>query len=149
MTGFYAGKRPVSWRNLADLIQRLQQQEGATLIITDQPTTASALSFYLPRNPFVYVEDRPDVITHFNFWPHYEDSASPNDSALYVTQSNSPPRPDLVKNFASVTALDETPGSGFAKSWNIWSCQKFIASESSSGAPPAAPMHESEALPSK
>jgi 4-amino-4-deoxy-L-arabinose transferase-like glycosyltransferase len=149
VTGFNPSKRQVSWRNLADQIQRLQQQEGATLLVTDLPTTASALSFYLPHNQFVYVEGPPDVITHFDFWPRYDESASPNDSALFVTQSNSPPPADLVKNFASVDSVDEPPVSGSEKLWNIWSCQKFIASGSSSGAAQNVPMHESEALPNK
>jgi hypothetical protein len=66
-----------------------------------------------------------------------------------VTQSNSPPPADLVKNFASVDSVDEPPVSGSEKLWNIWSCQKFIASGSSSGAAQNVPMHESEALPNK
>jgi 4-amino-4-deoxy-L-arabinose transferase-like glycosyltransferase len=149
VTSFYVSKRQISWRNLADEIVRLQQQEGATLVITDTPNTASALSFYLPHNQFVYVEGRPDVITHFDFWPRYDESASPNDSALYVTQSNEPPRPSLIRSFASVMPLDETTDSGFEKSWNIWSCQKFISQESSGGPVQTAPMHESDSLPSK
>jgi hypothetical protein len=90
------------------------------------------------------------MITHFDFWPQYDDSASPNDSALYVTATSDPLPADLVKNFASVTQLDEPVASNFDKSWNIWSCQKFIATESSNNATPAAaPMRESDALPSK
>lgn len=150
VTSFYTAKRQISWRGLAEQLQRLQQEEGATLIITDLPGPASALSFYLPRNQFVYVESRPDTITHFDFWPQYDDSASPNDSALYVTKSDGPPPPDLVKNFASVTPLDEPVSSNVDKSWNIWSCQKFIATEPSGNAASATtPMHESDALPSK
>jgi 4-amino-4-deoxy-L-arabinose transferase-like glycosyltransferase len=148
VTGFYASKRQISWRILADQLVRLQQDQGATLIITDLPTTASALSFYLPHNPFIYVESPPDVITHFDFWPHYDESASPNDSALYVTLSNDHPPDDVIKNFASVTALDDPPPStGFDKEWNIWSCQRFIGSGGTSSANQAPPMHESEALP--
>ena len=70
-TSFYAGKRQISWRNLADAVQGMQRDLGATLLITDTPETASALSFYLPHNPFVYVESKPNVITHFDFWPGY------------------------------------------------------------------------------
>jgi hypothetical protein len=148
VTSFYASKRQTSWRALADQLVRLQQEQGATLIITDLPTTASALSFYLPRNPFVYVESKPDQITHFDFWPQYDESASPNDSALYITTSNGQPPDDLTKNFSSVTALDDPPPStGFDKSWNIWSCQRFIGSGESSGAVQAPPMHDSGALP--
>ncbi len=149
VTSFYASKRQISWRNLADQIQRLQEEQGATLIITDLPTTASALSFYLPHNPFVYVEGHPDIITHFDFWPHYDESASPNDSALFVTLSNDSPPPDLAKNFASVTELDEPPSSGFDKSWNFWNCQKFIGPGQSTGPDQTVPMHESDALPTK
>jgi 4-amino-4-deoxy-L-arabinose transferase-like glycosyltransferase len=69
VTGFYSSKRQVSWRILADAVQNLQRDQGATLIIADSPETASALCFYLPRNPFVYLEGKPGVITHFDFWP--------------------------------------------------------------------------------
>jgi len=146
-TSFYTSKRQISWRNLADEISRLQQEQGATLIITDSTSAASALSFYLPRNPFVYLESRTDAITQFNFWPHYDESASPNDSALYVTQSKGQPPADLVKNFASVTAVDYSPSSGEDKSWNVWNCQNFIGTGQTSGATETVPMHESDALP--
>lgn len=149
VTSFHAGKRQISWRNLADQLQRLQQDQGATLLITDLPTTASALSFYLPHNPLVYVDDSRNVITQFDFWPHYDESASPNDSALFITLSNDRPRDELVKNFSSVTVLDAPPSSGCDKAWNIWSCQKFIGSGQTSGQNLTMPMHESEPLPKK
>jgi hypothetical protein len=101
----------------------------------------------MPHHPSVYVISPPDVITHFDFWPQYDESASPNDSALYITMSNDNPPDDLMKNFASVTALDEPPSSGNDKSWNIWSCQRFIGSGGSSRVEQATPMHESDPLP--
>jgi len=154
VTGFYASKRRISWRNLADAVQSLQRDQGATLIITDSPETASALSFYLPRNPFVYVERKPDVITHFDFWNGYAQSASPNDSALFISHSTNPVHPadppsvDIIKNFASVTAIDDPPLPDFDKSWDIWNCQNFIGSGGqAAGEVQTNPMHESDALP--
>lgn len=151
VTGFYADKRQISWRNLADAAQRLQQEQGATLIITDSPETASALSFYLPRNQFVYVESKPNVITHFDFWSHYDESASPNDSALFITRSNDAPPADIIKNFASVTQIEDPPFPEFDRSWNIWSCQKFIGmagqSTGQGEAPESTPMIDHDALP--
>ena len=154
VTGFYASKRRISWRNLADAVQSLQRDQGATLIITDSPETASALSFYLPRNPFVYVERKPDVITHFDFWNGYAQSASPNDSALFISHSTNPVHPadppsvDIIKNFASVTAIDDPPLPEFDKSWDIWNCQNFIGSGGqAAGEVQTNPMHESDALP--
>ena len=156
VTGFYASKRRISWRNLADAVQSLQRDEGvgATLIIADTPETASALSFYLPHNPFVYVESKPHQISHFDFWPGYAQSASPNDSALYIGHSTNPDHPaeppsaEIVKNFASVTPIEDPPLPDFDKSWDIWNCQNFIGS----GAQPPSevqtnPMHDSDALP--
>jgi hypothetical protein len=153
VTGFSSAKRQVSWRNLADAVQSLQQDEGvgATLIITDSPETASALSFYLPHNPFVYVEDK--VITQFDFWPGYAQSASPNDSALYVAHSTSadrpadPPSADIIKNFASVKSMPDPPLPDFDKSWDIWNCQNFIGSGGQNPDAQATPMHDSDALP--
>jgi undecaprenyl-diphosphatase len=154
VTGFYAEKRQVSWRNLADAVQSLQRDLGATLIIADTPETASALSFYLPHNPFVYVEDKPGVITHFDFWPGYAQSASPNDSALFVGRTTNPTRPadapsaDIFKNFASVTPIDDPPLPDFDKSWDIWNCQNFIGSGSqTAGEIQTNPMRDSDALP--
>ncbi len=154
VTGFYADKRQISWRNLADAVQSLQRDQGATLIITDTPETASALSFYLPHNPFVYVADKPQVITHFDFWPGYAQSASPNDSALFLSHSTSSDRPadsppaDVFKNFASVTPIDDPPIPDFDKSWDIWSCQNFIGSGGQApGDVQTNPMRDSDALP--
>jgi hypothetical protein len=154
VTGFYAGKRQVSWRNLADAVQSLQRDLGATLIIADSPETASALSFYLPHNPFVYVETKPDVITHFDFWPGYAQSASPNDSALFVSHSTrvsspaDPPSVDIDKSFVSVTPVDDPPVPGFDKSWDIWNCQNFVGSATQPASDvQTSPMHESDALP--
>lgn len=151
---FYSSKRQISWRNLADAVQSLQRDLGATLIITDTPETASALSFYLPHNPFVYVEDKPGLITHFDFWPGYAQSASPNDSAIFIGHSTSmngpadPPSADIVKNFASVTPVDDPQLPGFDKSWDIWNCQNFIGSGGQTTVDVQAnPMHDSDALP--
>ena len=156
VTGFYSDKRQISWRNLADAVQSLQRDQGvgATLIITDTPETASALSFYLPHNPFVYVASKDKTITHFDFWPGYAQSASPNDSALYICRSTDPDRPadppsaDIFKNFATVTPIDDPPLPDFYKAWDIWNCQNFVGSGSQvPGDAQTNPMHESDALP--
>jgi undecaprenyl-diphosphatase len=154
VTGFYANKRQISWRNLADSVQSLQRDLGATLVIADTPETASALSFYLPHNPFVYVESKSDVITHFDFWPGYAQSASPNDSALFIGRATNPahsadaPSNDIFKNFASVTLIDNPPLPDFDKSWDIWNCQNFIGSGSqTAGEMQTNPMRDSDALP--
>ena len=156
VTGIYPGKRHTSWRNLADAIQSLQQDQGvgATLLITDTPETASALSFYLPHNPFVYVEAKPKVITHFDFWPGYAQSASPNDSALYIAHTTNPahpadpPSPDIVKNFATVTPIPDPPLPDADKSWYVWNCQNFIGSGNQPpGEVQTNPMRDSDALP--
>jgi hypothetical protein len=153
VNGFYADKRQISWRNLADGIQGLQRDLGATLVITDTPETASALSFYLPRNPFVYVESKSEVVSHFDFWTHYDEAATPNDSAIYISRSTDPMRPsdpppaDIVKNFTEVTTMDDPSLPDFDKSWGIWNCQKFIGANSLPMESQAKPMPDSEALP--
>jgi len=154
VTSFYASKRQISWRNLADAVQSLQRDQGATLIITDTPETASALSFYLPHNPFVYVASKDQTITHFDFWPGYAQSASPNDSALYLGHSTGPDRPadapraDIYKNFASVTLIDDPPLPDVDKNWDIWNCQNFIGSGGQApGDVETNPMRDSDALP--
>jgi hypothetical protein len=150
----FSKKRQVSWRNLADAVRSLQQDQGATLLIADSPGTASALCFYLPHNPLVYVEGKPNVITQFDFWNTYAQNASPNDSALYIAHSTSPehpadgPSPDMVKNFASVTAIADPPLPEFDKSWDIWSCQNFIGSGGqATGEGQPNPMRDTEPLP--
>lgn len=147
VTGFYSEKRQISWRNLADHVVQVQRDVGATLVITDSTPMASALSFYLPRNPFVYVVSKPDVITQFDFWPDYDQSASPNDSALFISRSNDQPPADLVKNFASVTQMDDPSFHDFDKSWSIWNCQQFVGSGQATGVNQTKPMPDNEALP--
>ena len=152
---FYSRGRQVSWRNLADAVSSLQQDQGATLLITDSPQTASALSFYLPHNPLVYLEEKPGVITQFDFWNGYAQNASPNDSALFIAHSTNPafpadpPSPELAKNFATVQPVPDPPLPEFDKSWDIWSCQNFIGGSPSAAESQPSPMHESEPLPSK
>ena len=148
LAGLGGGVDRSSWRNLADQMEQMQHEVGATLIITDAPAVASALSFYLPHHPSIYVEEKPDVVTQFDFWSRYTDAASPNDSALFITRSedNHPPA-DLVKNFASVTPLPDMPLPDFDKSWNLWNCQRFIGDSEPAGAAEASPLHESDSLP--
>ena len=147
VTGFYASKRQISWHNLADVMVQMQRETGANLIIAHSPGTASALSFYMPRNPAVYVESDNNVVTQFDFWPRYNEAASPNDSALFITRSNdTTPPADLVKSFTSVEPLADPPVPEFDKGWNVWNCQKFIGGQSSN-APETGPMHESDSLP--
>lgn len=153
ITDFYGRHRNLSWRNLADAVGSLQRDLGATLVITDNPETASALSFYLPRNPQVYVEERPNTITQFDFWSGYDQSASPNDSAIFISHSTDPERPgdapsaQIMKDFASVTEVDDPPLPDFERSWDIWNCQKFIGGNGSSGEVQGNPMPEHDALP--
>jgi 4-amino-4-deoxy-L-arabinose transferase-like glycosyltransferase len=156
VTGFYSEKRHVSWRTLAEAIQSLQRDQGvgATLIIADTPETASALSFYLPHNPFVYVASRTKEISHFDFWPGYAQSASPNDSALFISHSTNPETPadpptaDIFKNFATVTPIEDPPLPDFDKSWDIWNCQNFIGTGGQTpGDMQTNPMRDSDALP--
>jgi Dolichyl-phosphate-mannose-protein mannosyltransferase len=154
VTSFYASKRHISWRNLADSVQSLQQDEGATLLITDSPETASALSFYLPHNPLVYVESKPNIITQFDFWPGYAQSASPNDSALFIAHTTNPeypadrPSPEIFKDFASVKQIDDSPLPDLDKSWDIWNCQNFIGTGSQNPHDiETKPMRESDSLP--
>lgn len=153
VTGFYAEKRQISWRNLADAVQSMQRDLGATLIITDTPETASALSFYLPHNQFVYVESKPDVITHFDFWPSYDQTASPNDSALFIghmtgsSRPADPPSAEIVADFASVTPVDDPPLPDSNKWWDFWNCQKFIGSGQNHSDIQTNPMPEHDSLP--
>ncbi len=156
IANFYSRGREVSWRSLAEAVRTMQSDQGATLLITDSPETASALSFYLPRNPLVYVEPRRGVITQFDFWNSYVANASPNDSALYIARSTNPDHPadppseDTAKNFANVQPLDDPPLPEFDKTWDIWICQNFIgASNQNAAEAPSTPMRDSESLPTK
>jgi hypothetical protein len=156
IANFHARGRQVDWSSLAEAVRSMQADQGATLLITDSPLTASALSFYLPHHPLVYVEPKPGVITQFDFWNNYVANASPNDSALYIARSTNsnhpadPPSEDTAKNFAHVQPLDDPPLPEFDKSWDIWNCQNFIGAGNQSAAEaPSTPMRDTESLPSK
>jgi 4-amino-4-deoxy-L-arabinose transferase-like glycosyltransferase len=147
--GFQAGSgtKYTSWRALADQMVQMQREAGANLVITDSPLTASALSFYMPRHPSIYVLAQPGVVTQFDFWQPYTEAASPNDSALYLTRSTDPQPPaELAKNFSSVTQMPDMPDPEDAKTWNLWSCQTFVGQPQPAGAE-ATPMHETDSLP--
>jgi hypothetical protein len=154
VAGFTAHGRQISWRNLAEAVHAMQADQGATLLITDTPDTAAALSFYLPHNPLVYVEDKPGVITQFDFWNSYAQNASPNDSALYIARSTNPDHPadppseELAKNFASVQPVEDPPLPESDKSWDVWICQNFIGTSAATSAEVPS-MRDTEALPTK
>jgi len=154
VAGFTAHGRQVSWRELSEAVHSMQADQGATLLITDTPETAAALSFYLPHNPLVYVEDKPGVITQFDFWNNYAQNASPNDSALYIARSTNPdypadpPSEALANNFAHMLLLEDPPLPEFDKSWDIWICQNFIGT-SSATTPEVPSMRDTESLPTK
>lgn len=156
IANFFSHGRHISWRNLADAVARMQADQGATLLITDSPQTAAALSFYLPHNPLVYLEAKPGVITQFDFWNSYTQNASPNDSALYIARSTNPDHPanppseELARNFAHLQPLEDPPLPEFDKSWDVWVCQNFVGSGTqAAGDVQSNPMHESDSLPSK
>ncbi len=150
VTGFYASKRRISWRTLADQLAQMQRDAGANLIITDSTGTAGALSFYLPHNPTIYLDDDSGAVTQFDFWPHYNEAASPNDSALFITRSEDKTVPaDLQRNFSSVEELEDPPLPDFDKAWNIWNCQKFVGEGLPAGSAETGPMRESDSLPKK
>lgn len=153
VTGYDAAKRQVSWRTLAEAVVSLQRENGATLVIADSPETASALSFYLPRNPFVYVRKTPNSISQFDFWSDYDQSASPNDSALYLGHSTDPnipadpPSSEIQRDFAEVVKVDDPPLPGLDKSWDFWNCQRFTGGSEQAKEPETKPMPEHDALP--
>ena len=110
---------------------------GATLIITDTPETASALSFYLPHNPFVYVESKANDDHPIRFLARLRavglaERFGALSSATRRARIAQPirPRRTSYKNFATVTPIDDPPLPDFDKSWNIWNCQNFIGSGS-------------------
>jgi len=153
VTGYDASKRQVSWRTLADAVESLQREYGATLVIADSPETACALSFYLPRNPFVYVRDTPNHISQFDFWSGYDQSASPNDTALYVGHSTDPnvaadsPSKEIQSNFSEIVKVDDPPLPGLDKSWDFWNCERFTGGSEPAKESETNPIPERDALP--
>jgi undecaprenyl-diphosphatase len=150
---FDDAKRQESWRYLADAVQIMQRDLGITLIMTDTPETASALTFYLPRNPKVYVQSRPNHITQYDFWADYDQEATPNDSMLYIGHSSDParrtdPPSGLVeKEFSSVQSIEDGPLPDLDKSWNFWKCETFIGTSTPGKDIDNSPMQDRDALP--
>ncbi len=132
----------------------LQRDQGATLIITDSPETASALSFYLPHNPLVYVEDKPDMITHFDFWTGYTQiGLAQRFGALHqpFDRPESPGRSAITGNRRKISPpsqpVEDPPLARFRQVVGHLELPEFHRL----GQPPAtegqpSPMHESDSL---
>lgn len=146
LAGLEGGVGGPSWRALADQMVQMQREAGANLIITDHPSTASALTFYMPRHPAVYVEGNHDNVTQFDFWQQYTDAASPNDSALYISRSSKPPLDEVRKTFSDMKQMPDMPDPEDAKEWNLYFLDKFTGSAALPSAD-ATQAHVSDPLP--
>ena len=141
---FLMDPSPVAWRDLASEVHYLQKENGASLVITATPQAASALSFYLPNNPAVYMLSNGKDLTQFDFWQPYTDSATAGDSFILVTQDDPPD--DLKKHFAAVVPATDEPLPDSVAGWHFFKCVSFIQNtDGASNGPPR--NSDSEPLP--
>ncbi len=116
-------------------MQYLQKENGASLVIASNAQAASALSFYLPNNPAVYVVRENKEITQFDFWAPFWDSAAAGDSAIFVTQGDIPA--DLKKSFDGVVPATDEPLPEVVQTWRFYKCANFKDTpEGASSGPP-------------
>jgi hypothetical protein len=112
-----------SWRTMAQTVVRTEKETGATFAITDHPFVASALSFYMPFHPFVYVVDRVGVGSQFDFWVGYRDNGGAN--ALLVARKTHGVPEQIGREFRKVTSLPEPNLGENAAEWQFSLCEDF------------------------
>ncbi|PAW76208.1 MAG: hypothetical protein B9S32_15890 [Verrucomicrobia bacterium Tous-C9LFEB] len=123
--GFGSGLYPpYSYRNLADEMTRRMQEKGATVAVAEDAETASALTFYLPRQQLAYVVARHGVRSQFDFWPNYDDFNGYN--FILVTGGNRPAPAIFTKGFFKVDPISDAqiPGSE-SVGWQLYYCENF------------------------
>ncbi len=154
VTSFYASKRQVSWRNLADAVENLQRDLGATLIITDSPETASAPEL-LPAAQSVRLRREPAGRDHaFRFLARLRPvglAERLGDFHRSLDQPEHAGRSAVAGDHERLregNAVEDPPLPGFDKSWDVWNCQNFVGAGGQAASPQEAnTVHESEALP--
>lgn len=115
---------PYSYHDLADEMNRRMQERGATVVVADDPETASALTFYLPRQQLAYVIARHGVRSQFDFWPNYDDFSG--YSFILVTGGDRPAPENFTHEFDQVEAIADVqiPRSE-AAGWRLYYCENF------------------------
>lgn len=113
-----------SYRNLADEMTRRMQEKGASVAVAEDAETASALTFYLPRQQMAYVVARHGVRSQFDFWPNYDDFIGYN--FILVTGGNRHAPAIFTSGFTKVDPIADAqiPGSDSAN-WVLYFCENF------------------------
>jgi 4-amino-4-deoxy-L-arabinose transferase-like glycosyltransferase len=120
-------------RGAADLAEQtaaLQQQHGATFLISNKYQLASLLSFYHPDRPQVFLPNHEGIQNQYSFWPSYDDGFW-GATALFVSDSEEIPG-QLVREFSSVELLKSTWSRHKGKPVNryhIFLCRHFGGQE--------------------
>jgi hypothetical protein len=113
-----------SYRNLADEMSRRMQEKGASVAVAQDHETASALTFYLPRQQMAYVIARHGVRSQFDFWPNYNDFNGYN-FILVTNQGHRAPE-HFTCNFDSVDPMpDVSVAQSESMGWTFYYCQGF------------------------
>ena len=125
--------------DLAEQTAALQQQHGATFLISNKYQLASLLSFYHPDRPQVFLPSHEGIQNQFSFWPGYEDGFW-GATALFISDSEEIPV-QLIREFSSVEPLKSTWSQHRGKPVNryhIFICRHFGGQEEDLD-PPAVP----------
>lgn len=113
-----------SYHNLADEMTRRMQEKGASVAVAEDAETASALTFYLPRQQLAYVVARHGVRSQFDFWPNYDDFNGYN--FILVTGGNRHAPTIFTSGFTRVDPISDAqiPGSE-SVGWTLFYCENF------------------------
>jgi len=94
--------RAVGWKEIANHLGKLREEQHADVLIADAYKEASIFSFYLPKPKFIYTERHVPPANQYDFWPAFP-SASPH-CALWITGDSSPAA--LAPNFNTITFVE-------------------------------------------
>ncbi len=98
-------RRAKGWHDFAAHVQAARDRFHANLLIADNYSQASMMSFYLPDQPVTYLLPQPYGTTQFSLWPEYK--VTPETRALYVTTSTDSAPSELVAAFSHVERVDD------------------------------------------
>ncbi|MEM9446003.1 MAG: glycosyltransferase family 39 protein [Verrucomicrobiota bacterium] len=92
--------------DLAEQVNLLQREYGASFLIANKYSYASLLSFYAKNNPRVYLPSHEGIMNQYSFWSGYEDGFW-RETALFVSDSDDIPV-QLTREFSEVMLVKES-----------------------------------------
>ncbi|MGO8838757.1 MAG: ArnT family glycosyltransferase [Limisphaerales bacterium] len=97
--------RAQGWPDFAAHVQKARETKRANLLVANNYSLASLMSFYLPDQPVTYMPPAPYGSEQFTLWPEYH--LTPGTRALFVTSDPRPAPKVLHDQFTRIELVDD------------------------------------------